>query len=126
MNVFSNFILNQFQRTMEINGLFVRDQNQYLKVNYEEIIWIEDLSTQIKIYTTDQIYSVKHPFNSLIDKLPSGLFIRIHKQYIVNASYLNSIDISNDKVSLAEAELPLGINYKSDVINRLNYIEIID
>ena len=50
---------------MKNNGLFVSYQHQYLKIKYEEILWVEDLGARIGIHTTHQVYQVNYAFESV-------------------------------------------------------------
>lgn len=72
----------------------------------EEIIYIESNQKKTLIYTEDGCFSSKFPLKTIEHRLPDT-FIRIHRSYIVNISYIKQIsrDISSNlEVSLREPE----------------------
>jgi len=51
---------------------------------------------------------------TILSKLPTENFARVSKSYIINTSYLTSVDV--DSVYLENEELPLGKTYKEQFL----------
>jgi DNA-binding LytR/AlgR family response regulator len=51
----------------------------------------------------------------LEDMLPSEMFIRIHKSFIVSIHHINSLD--GNIVEVNDVKLPVGRNYKNAVLD---------
>ena len=59
---------------------------------------------------------------SLEDKLPSNIFKRIHRSYIVNIDRINAV--VGNMIEINEKgqakHLPIGKNYREDLLNIIN------
>ena len=87
--------------------LHVRSEYSLIKIGLQEILYIETLDDYIKIHLLGKkpvltLMSMK----TVLDKLPSTDFIRVHRSYIVP---LNKIESVRGKViSLGITEVPIG------------------
>lgn len=97
--------------------LFIRSDYRLCKIAFEEITYIEGLDDYVKIYTEGIKRStiVHMSLKSLCDRLPSNLFIRVHRSYIVNFS--KNISFSNNKIHLKNIDIPVGIRYQENIRN---------
>jgi DNA-binding LytR/AlgR family response regulator len=101
------------QNTKEQKGasLFVRSEYKMVKIDLEDIEYIEALEDYVKIHLTNSkpILTLT-TLKSVLEKLPPDKFQRIHRSYIVPTSKVQSI--LNRKARLASgAELPISNNY---------------
>ena len=81
-----------------------------LKVNFDDILYIEGLSEYIIIKTKTVNIITLQSFKNIEKPLPESGFIRIHKSYLVS---LNKIDsVVGQNVIIANKELPIGNKYK--------------
>ena len=104
------------QETAENTHFFINVNKKYLKVNFEEIEYIESLKDYVGIYVEGKRHITKLKISNL-EKLLPNYFIRTHRSYIVNAKKITAFtmqDIEIDKV-----EIPIGNSYKEKVIERL-------
>jgi len=92
-------------------SLFVRSEYRMIKIDLDEIEYIEGLEDYIKIHIPG-----KKPVLTLmtlktaVEKLPADRFKRIHRSYIVASDKVKSI--LNRKVQLESGvELPISNNY---------------
>jgi len=94
---------------------FVNAEYRQVKVMYKEIIWIEGLKDYIKIYlkAPAKPLLVRMSMKSMEEELPSTLFIRIHKSYIISIESITSVRKSS--VFIDQHELPVGDTYQSFV-----------
>ena len=53
--------------------------------------------------------------------LPS--FIRIHKSYIINLNYINSILTKDSKIKIKDQVLPIGNSFREKFFNRVNLLK---
>jgi DNA-binding LytR/AlgR family response regulator len=75
------------------NFLFIRSEYKIIRINFEDIRYIQSLSSYVKIYllTGKPILSLLS-LKSLEAKLPEALFMRVHKSFIVNLKKINVIE----------------------------------
>ena len=90
--------------------IFVKDGTKLVKVNWNDILYIEGLKDYVTIHTRDQKIVTLQRLKVLETQLPAEKFIRIHNSYIVA---LNAIDvIYKNEVQVGKALLPVSDSYK--------------
>jgi DNA-binding LytR/AlgR family response regulator len=95
--------------------LFVNAEYQKVKVLLSEVEYIESLEDYIKIHLANKkIIMTLMTLKAMIEKLPPGKFIRIHRSYVVSVSKIKSV--VNRKVRLESTELPISSSYV-DIVN---------
>ena len=96
---------------------FVRSERKMVKINFEEILYIESLSDYIKICTLKNKIITRETITNVEAKLPSQYFLRVHRSYIVS---LKSIDsYTNEFVELNQKAIPISRKYKESVLKKL-------
>jgi DNA-binding LytR/AlgR family response regulator len=82
---------------------------------FSDIVWIEGLKDYVKINlkSTDKPVVARLSMKTLDEQLPSSLFLRIHKSYIVSKAFITAI--RKNSVFIKTTELPVGDNYKEAV-----------
>ncbi|MBS1918185.1 MAG: response regulator transcription factor [Bacteroidetes bacterium] len=95
---------------------FVNVDYSMLKVTAADISWIEGLKDYIRIHLKGSSRPVitRMSMQSIEKFLSPEKFIRIHKSYIIAISSITAIRKSS--VFIGELELPVGENYKDNVI----------
>ncbi len=93
--------------------LFVRSEYRVVKINLEEVEYIESLEDYIKIHITNgRPILTLMPLKKVLEKLPPERFKRIHRSYIVSVNKVRAV--LNKKVQLASStELPISESYTS-------------
>lgn len=103
----------------ESEFIFVKADKKYVKVRYDEIIYIEGLKDYVIIKLLTGRVITLQTMKSLEDKLPSKSFKRIHRSYIVNLDKINAI--VGNMVDVLEngksKHLPVGKNYRDDLLD---------
>jgi two-component system, LytTR family, response regulator len=108
------FDLKQQQTTAKTDAgyFFVNVEYSMVKVNHNDIVYIEGLKDYIKIHlhSTTKPVVTRMPMKTVEEQLPSGKFIRIHKSYIVSVAFISSV--RKTSLFINELELPVSDNYK--------------
>jgi len=97
---------------------FVKADKKLIKIHFNEILYIEGLKDYVIIKKEAGRVIALQTMKSLESKLPSNLFMRVHRSYIVNIDKIkavvgNSIEITE---SGQAKHIPIGKNYKDDLI----------
>lgn len=101
---------------------FVKADKKLVKVNFDDIIYIEGLKDYVIIRLLHGRVITLQTMKSLEDKLPTGRFKRIHRSYIVAMDKITAIEgnmvevLEKDKVKL----LPIGKNYRDDLLELID------
>ncbi len=97
---------------------FVNVDYSQLKVNFNDIRYIEGLKDYIKIHLKSSTKAIitRMPMKTIEEELPATGFLRIHKSYIVSVDHITAI--RKNSVFIDAMELPVGENFR-DAISSL-------
>jgi DNA-binding LytR/AlgR family response regulator len=90
--------------------LYFRSERKMVKVFLEDIQYVESLKDYIKVIRTNQPpLIVKQSLTTLEAMLPSNLFIRIHRSFIVSKIKITAYTAYD--IEIGPVELPIGRQY---------------
>jgi DNA-binding LytR/AlgR family response regulator len=91
---------------------FINVDYSLLKVIFKDIMYIEGLKDYIKIHLKSSSKPVvaRISMKSIEEQLPSVMFIRVQKSYIVSKEYITAI--RKNSIFIGNIEIPVGDNYK--------------
>lgn len=97
---------------------FVKADKKLIKVNFDEIIYIEGLKDYVIIRLLNTRVITLQTMKSLEDRLPSDKFRRIHRSFIVAMDKIIAIDGSLVEVMEKDKpkSLPIGKNYRDELL----------
>lgn len=98
--------------------LFVKVDHSLVGLDLEEIIMVEAMADYVRIYTEGKRYTVYSSMKGVVSKLPEGMFMRVHRSYIVNLSKIDSIE--DNTVVIGGNLVPVGVTYQKVLMSRLN------
>lgn len=102
--------------------IFVKADKKLVKVNFDEILYIEGLKDYVIIRMEGQRVITLQTMKSLEDKLPQSQFKRIHRSYIVNIKHIEAV--VGNMVEVTEKgqakHLPVGKNYRDELLDMIN------
>lgn len=102
------------QESPPIDYIFFKVDRVQQKVRYSEILYIEGFGNFIKIFVEgNRMLLVTETLKNISRKLPSHLFVRTHKSYIV--SIRNISQVSSRDVAIAGKRIPIGNLYRKAV-----------
>jgi len=104
--------------------VLVKSDYQTVKINLEDIIYIEGLKDYIKIYTSQNPKPIitLNSLKKLQNNLPTTKFSRIHKSFIVGLKHINSIN--KTQVVINNKHIPIGESYKNIFMNKMEELKI--
>jgi len=97
------------------NFIFLNVQKKKVKILFSEIVYIESQREYIKIVTTKKVYISKMSTHEIESLLPSNLFKRIHRSFIISISKIESY--SAEMVEVNGISIPIGRGYRSIIEN---------
>ncbi len=99
----------------QMESIFVKSEYQNVRIPVKDIRYIEGLDDYIKIHlenSTKPLLSLMS-LKSMMEKLPAGQFMRVHRSYIVQLKNIRSIH--NRFISLGDTKIPVGETYNDTV-----------
>ena len=100
--------------------IFVKVDGRYIRLDYDSLLYIENVGDYVKIYTPKESYIIYATMKSLEERLPTHLFFRVHRSFIVNVTKI--IDIEGSNLVIANKVIPISRANKSDLMTRLNLL----
>jgi len=99
----------------EEDSLVLKSGHRIYKINYSDLLYIEGQREYVTFHITKQRITTLASLKDLEEKLPSNLFIRIHKSYIVSIKHIELID--KNILHIAGQKLRIGGSYKENLMN---------
>ncbi|SDY15535.1 LytR/AlgR family response regulator transcription factor [Hymenobacter psychrophilus] len=103
------------------NDLFVKVNSKMVRINFDEVLYIEALSDYVVIVTEKQKYIVYTTMKSLDARLPFDHFVRVHRSYILNLKRIEAIE-DGAAVVPGGQHVPIGKSYQEAFFGKLNRI----
>jgi len=100
----------------EDDFIFVKSDRRYFKVYYNEILFIEGLKNYVIIHTEKKRIMTKLYLSTISELLPSKVFFRTNKSFIVNLSKIDSFD--NNDVFIGDHEIAIGSAYRDELYGK--------
>lgn len=103
------------------NCFFVKIGPKLIKIHPEEVLYIEVSGNRYcKIVTQNREAHIRGTLPEIQKKLAPSPFVRVHKSFLINPLFLESIHQLNQTLQIGEHEIPLGKTYKDSLFERLN------
>jgi DNA-binding LytR/AlgR family response regulator len=93
--------------------IFVRSERKMIKIDFNDINYIESLSDYIKIYTHEKTIITRETISNIEAKLPNKDFIRTHRSFLVSVSKIESF--TNEFIEINKKAIPISRTYKKSV-----------
>jgi DNA-binding LytR/AlgR family response regulator len=97
--------------------LFVKTNGKLLRINFEDVLYIEALSTYVVLVTDKQKHIVGGTLKSIEERLPFRHFVRVHRSYIVNLHRVEAM--ADNMLKLGQHEVPVSRPYQEEFTQRL-------
>ena len=109
--------INKNQNDVANNFMFVRADRKMVKIDFNEILYLESLSDYVKIVTSNKTIVTRETISNLEEKLPSKQFMRVHRSFVVSIQNIGSY--TNEFVEIDKKAIPISRSYKESVLQKL-------
>jgi two-component system, LytTR family, response regulator len=98
--------------------IFVKTElkGKLLKINLNEIDYIEGMKNYVAIYRGGQKTMVLTSMKELEEHLPQKQFMRVHKSYIIPMAKITGIEGNLLRIKDVAADIQIGENYKTELM----------
>ena len=97
--------------------IFLKADKKIYKVDLESIEYIEAIGDYMKVMTDSGQLIVNETMKKMQEELPPGLFIRVHKSFIISRNKIKFIE--GNFVQVADKSIPIGATYRNDVFTNI-------
>jgi len=102
------------------DALFFKNKGVFLKLRFEDILFIKSDHVYVEFILKDRSKQVvRTSLNEVISKVDER-FIRVHRGYIINTTYLDEIETS--AVRIGDDLIPVGKKYRADLLTKINLL----
>lgn len=92
-------------------GIYVRKRSSLKKVIFHDIIYMHAEGNYVTLYTVTDKFVVRKSLSRIEKDLPEGLFIKIHRNYVIQKSKVKSFDRKKSLLLVGQTLLPIGRSY---------------
>jgi DNA-binding LytR/AlgR family response regulator len=97
--------------------MFVKTDGKHVKVDFNDLMYIEGLKDYLVLHLINERIITLSTLKEMEEKLPTNLFMRVHKSYIINKQHLDTIE--RNRLYINKAIIPIGETYKKTVLQDL-------
>jgi DNA-binding LytR/AlgR family response regulator len=97
--------------------IFVRHREKMIKVNIQDILFIEAERNYCRIIAKDKEYLLVMTLKEMDEKLPARHFLRVHRSFIINISKIEEITVS--QVLIAKKHIPVSSDLRNQLLQRI-------
>ena len=102
--------------------IFVKSKSRLIKLNTNDVIYIEALKDYVVINTTAARYTIHSTMKDIQKKMPEDKFLRVHRSYIVNLNKISEIESPNLILEGNKKIIPIGGSFREGLLSKINLI----
>ena len=102
--------------------IFIKKGSSLVKLKLRDIIYVEALENYVTLNTNDDKFTIHFTMKAIEAQLPSGVFIRVHRSYIINKSMIQTIKENTLDLNVSDAlkSIPVGKSFRDSLLNDIN------
>ncbi len=104
------------------DSFFVKAGDTLQKMKIEDIMVVEVSGKNITLHTLKDTFTTRMSLKEIANKLPITDFIQVHRSYIINANYIESINTKDNTVKVLNKNIDVSKNYKENLLQRINLL----
>jgi len=102
--------------------IFIKKGSSLVKLKLKDIIYIEALENYVTLNTNDDRFTIHFTMKAIENQLPSGIFIRVHRSYIINKSMIQTIKENSLDLIVGDTmkSIPVGKSFRDTLLDDIN------
>ena len=105
------------------DGIFIRIQDYYRKILYEDILWLESSGhyTSVCMRGKGKVLACAD-LKRLHAQLPASRFVRVHNRYVLNVFEIELF--FGNTLRIQGQDFPIGRTFRKDALAQLNILTL--
>jgi DNA-binding LytR/AlgR family response regulator len=99
------------------DAIFVRHQEKMVKVNINDILFIEAERNYCRIFAKGKEYLLVMTLKEMNEKLPPQYFLRVHRSFIVNVAQIEEIAATH--LVIGKKTIPVNAELRKQLLQRV-------
>jgi len=102
--------------------IFIKKGSSLVKLKLREIVFVEALENYVTLNTNTDKFTIHFTMKAIESQLPSGVFIRVHRSFIINKSMIQAIKENSLDISIGNTikNIPVGKSFRDSLLNDIN------
>lgn len=102
--------------------IFIKKGSSLVKLKLKEIVFVEALENYVTLNTNADKFTIHFTMKAIENQLPSGIFIRVHRSFIINKSMIQAIKDNSLDITIGNSlkNIPVGKSFKDSLLNDIN------
>jgi DNA-binding LytR/AlgR family response regulator len=102
--------------------IFLKKGSSLVKLKLGDIIFIEALENYVTLNTNNDKFTIHFTMKAIESQLPSAVFIRVHRSYIINKSMIQTIKENSLDLNVGGniKSIPVGKSFRDSLLNDIN------
>lgn len=102
--------------------IFIKKGPTLVKLKLKDIVFVEALENYVTLHTNVDKYTIHFTMKAIETQLPSGVFIRVHRSFIINKSMIQSIKENALEITVGNSvrSIPVGKSFRDTLLNDIN------
>lgn len=103
-----------------LDVLYANVNRRLIKIDIPSINLVEANGDYINVKTSKKNYVIHSTLKKIENKLPSNLFVKVHRSYLINIKKI--VDIQDNSVLIEKEIIPVSRINKPELLRRLNLL----
>jgi len=99
--------------------MYIRQGSSFLRIAWKDILYVEGMQNYLRLYFENKVLTIHQTMTSLEEMLPKDSFFRIHRSFLVNISYIESI--SGGRLFIRGKVLPISKQRREELLDTVVY-----
>lgn len=108
--------LSSFEKRSDY--MVIKADRKLYRVRFDDILYVVGQQEYVTFHTLQRNITALYSLKDLMEELPKGRFLRIHRSFIVSLNHVEMADAAS--VTVAGVELPVGPSYRDNVLKVLS------
>lgn len=106
----------------EDQEIFIKKGSSLVKLKLKDIIFVEALENYVTVNTREEKYTIHFTMKAIENQLPSTLFTRVHRSFIINKSMIQAIKENTLDLIVGGTVkvIPVGKSFRDTLLNDIN------
>lgn len=96
---------------------FIKNNSTLQKIYHQDLLYVEGLMNYVVLHTTTEKLIVYFTIKSMLEQLPSDMFIKVHKSFIINLEKIKSIE--GNIINIGNAKITISQNLREEVLHKV-------
>lgn len=104
-----------------VDAVYIKADNSFERVDYSDIYYVEANGNMVTIFSKNRNFTIRKSMKDMEEKLPSNLFLRVQKSYIVQLAQIESFNTKEINLKTGDV-VQVGRQYYNSFLAKLNTI----